>query len=105
MANVPCEWYYENMLGDNCNNDCSKCFGNKDVWICKEDFEVTGNYEDTGVLLGKVTIKKGSWWALKFMNLDHVLLSDLKGRNLYMRRDLFDSRFKDYDYGETESEE
>ena len=99
MATVDCEWYYENVLGDNCNKDCSKCFGNKDDWVCKEDFE------DTGDMLKKVTIKKGSWWALKFMNQDHALLSGLKGRNLYMRRDLFDSRFKDYFYDRTEMEE
>ena len=38
MAFVPCEWFYEHMLGDNCNNKCNECFGDKDVRICKEDF-------------------------------------------------------------------
>lgn len=35
---MPCEWYYEYILGDNCNNQCEKCFGNKDIRICTKDF-------------------------------------------------------------------
>lgn len=36
MALVPCDWVYE-MLGDNCNNRCNNCFGDKDVRICKRE--------------------------------------------------------------------
>lgn len=42
---VPCEWYYEYILGDNCNNQCEKCFGNKDIRICTKDFE-NFNYQE-----------------------------------------------------------
>ena len=43
MANVPCEWYYENILGGSCNNKCNECFGDKDIYICKSSFEVPGD--------------------------------------------------------------
>lgn len=33
MVFVPCEWYYEHVLGDSCDNNCDTCFGNKDVRI------------------------------------------------------------------------
>ncbi len=99
MAYVPCEWYYENMLGDNCDSDCDKCFGDKDIYICKKDFEVVGD------LLEMVTIEKGSWWVLIFLNHDHALLSNLIGRELYLKRDLFDLYFENFVYREMESEE
>ena len=38
MTFVPCEWYYEHILGDNCNNDCNNCFGDKDIRICVNYF-------------------------------------------------------------------
>lgn len=99
MAYVPCDWYYENILGDNCDVKCDECFGDKDVYICKKDFDVVGD------LLEMVTIEKDSWWALKFLNHDHALLSNLIGRELHLKRDLFDLYFKSFVYGEMESEE
>lgn len=92
MAYVPCEWYYENILGDNCNNKCDECFGNKDVRICKRDFEVVGE------MLEKITIKNDSWWSLIFINDDHVLLDGLDGHHLRLKRDLFDSNFENFIY-------
>ena len=88
------------MLGDNCNNKCDECFGDKDVRICKEDFEVVGE------MLEIITIKKGSRWSLIFMNHDHVLLDGLDGRyELRLKRDLYDLYFENFVYGaNTESE-
>jgi len=100
MAFVPCGWFYEHMLGDNCNNKCNECFGNKDVRICREDFEVTGKMLET------VTIKKGSWWSLTFVNNDHVLLDGFDGHLLALKRDLFDLYFENFVYKEkSESED
>lgn len=96
MAYVPCEWYYENILGDSCNNKCDECFGDKDVRICKEDFEVVGE------MLEIITIKKGSWWSLIFMNDDHVLLDNLDERQLTLKRDLFEQYFENFIYSESE---
>lgn len=99
MAFVPCEWFYEYILGDNCNNKCNECFGDKDVRICKEDFKVVGE------MLEIITIKKGSWWSLIFINDDHVLLDGLDGYQLILKRDLFDLYFENYVYeAEPESE-
>ena len=92
MAYVPCEWYYENILGDSCNNKCDECFGDKDIRICKGDFEVVGE------MLEKITIKKGSWWSLIFINDDHVLLDGLDGHQLRLKRYLFDSNFQSFIY-------
>lgn len=92
MAFVPCEWFYEHMLSDNCNNKCNECFGDKDVRICKEDFEVVGE------MLEIITIKKGSWWSLIFVNDDHALLDALDGHELRLKRDLFDLYFENFFY-------
>ncbi len=101
MAFIPCEWYYENVLGDSCNNKCDECFGDKDIRVCKEDFEVCGE-----TILDKVTIKKGSWWSLLFINNDHVLLDGLDGHQLTLKRSLFDSYFENFVYRtKLESEE
>lgn len=101
MAIVPCGWYYEHMLGDSCDNKCDERFGGKDVRICKEDFEVSGE-----TILEKITIKKGSWWSLIFINDDHVLLDGLDGHELRLKRDLFDLYFENFIYGvKPESEE
>lgn len=92
MGYVSCTWYYEHMLGDNCNNKCEECFGDRDIYICKKDFEVVGD------LLEIITIKKDSWWELKFLNHDHALLSDLTGRDLYIKRNIFDMDFESFIY-------
>ena len=97
MAFVPCEWYYEHILGDNCNNKCDECFGDKDIRVCKEDFEVSGE-----TILDKVTIEKGTWWSLIFINDDHVLLDGLDEHQLTLKRDLFDLYFESFIYRESE---
>lgn len=91
MAFVSCEWYYEYMLDDHCIHKCDKCFGNKDVRVCREDFEVIGE-----TILEKVTIEKGSWWSLIFINKDHVVLDSLDGHQLTLKRDLFDLYFENF---------
>jgi len=92
MAYVPCEWYYENILGDSCNNKCDECFGDKNIYVCKSSFEVTGD------MLATVVIEKDSWWELKFINNDHVLLCGADNHELRLKRDFFDSNFESFIY-------
>ena len=99
MAYVPCEWYYENILGDSCNNKCDECFGDKDIYVCKSSFEVAGDK------LEMILIEEDSWWELKFTNNDHVLLYDTNDYELRLKRDLFDSHFESFVYNKVESEE
>ena len=91
MTFVPCEWYYEHILGDNCNNDCNNCFGDKDIRICVNDFQVV---EES--VLHKKIINKGSLWACKFENDDHLVLENVNGKELIISRKLYDKNFKDY---------
>ena len=93
MAYVPCEWYYEHILGDNCDNKCEECFGDKDIRVCNKDFVVIGE-----TLLDSVTIEKGSWWELRFLNSDHALLLGCDSRELRLKRELFDSNFDNFIY-------
>lgn len=99
MAYVPCEWYYENILGDCCNNKCDECFGDNNIYICKSSLEASGDMLET------VLIEENSWWALKFINDDHALLDGLDGYQLTLKRDLFDSHFESFIYNKSESEE
>jgi len=91
MGYVPCEWYYENILGDSCDMKCDECFGDKNIYVCKSSFE-------TGDAPEMITIKKGSWWELKFMNYDHVLLSGIDNHELILERDFFYSNFESFIY-------
>lgn len=91
MAFVPCKWYCENILGDNCNNNCDNCFGRKDIRICVNDFHVVGES-----VLHQELISKDSLWACKFENNDHVVLEDENGTQLNISRKLYDKNFKDY---------
>lgn len=99
MAYVPCEWYYENILGDSCNNKCNECFGDKDIYICKSSFEVIG------YMLETFLIEEDSWWELKFINNDHVLLCGTNHLELSLKRDEFYSYFESFIYSKAESEE
>ena len=96
MGYVPCEWYYENILGDSCNNKCNECFGDSDIYICKSSFEVTGDMLET------VLIEEDSWWSLIFINNDHALLDGLDGYQLTLKRDLFDLYFESFIYNKAE---
>lgn len=92
MAFVPCDWFYEYMLGDNCDNKCDECFGDTDVRICRKDFTVIGK------TLEIITIEEGSWWSVVFMNHDHVLLDGLNGYRLSLKRNQFDLYFENFVY-------
>ena len=99
MAYVPCAWYYENILGDNCDNKCYNCLGDKDVYICKVDFKAVGDF------LEEITIEKDSLWELVFINDDHVSLYASDGiHKLYLDPDFFDSHFESFIYTEMENE-
>ncbi|MFR2765488.1 MAG: hypothetical protein ACLTF6_01750 [Clostridium sp.] len=95
MAFVSCEWYYEHMLGDSCDNNCDTCFGNKDVRVCVDDFDVPGE-----TLFDRVMISKGSWWFCRFENDDHLLLDNCKGKGLRISKKSYDKHFKDFIIGE-----
>lgn len=95
MAYVPCDWYYENVLGDNCNGQCEKCFGDKDIRICIQNFNVVGE-----TILDEVVIKKGSWWECRFENDDHVLLICYDDYELRLSRGLYDKNFKHFIYND-----
>lgn len=95
MAYVPCDWFYENVLGDSCNGKCEDCFGDKDIRICIQDFEVVGE-----TILDKVIIEKGSWWECRFENEDHVLLFGCDNHELRLCRELYDKNFKHFIYND-----
>lgn len=61
-----------------------------DIYICKQDINVTGKMLET------IQIKKDSIWYLIFINDDHVLLESLYECNLTLKRDLFDLYFKKF---------
>ena len=99
MAYVPCEWYYENILGDSCNNKCDECFGDKNIYICKSSFETTGDMSEM------VVIEEGSWWELIFINNDYVWFCGADNHELRLKRDFFDSHFESFIYNKVESED
>ena len=86
---ITCEEYYENYLGDWCNNKCEDCFADKEIYICKENFEVTGN-----TLLDKVVIEKGSWWWKVYENKTHVALTCDGKHRLHIIREIFEKHFE-----------
>ena len=85
---ISCEDYYENYLGDWCNNKCDKCFADKELYVVQETFEVCGD-----TLLDKVAIEKGSWFWIKSKNNTHVILDNGGDRLLYLVHDLFEKYF------------
>lgn len=91
MAFVPCEWYYEYILGDSCSNNCDECLGGKDIRMCVSDFEVVGES-----VLHTELITKGSLWACKFENDDHIVLEGENGTQLNISRRLYNKNFKDF---------
>lgn len=91
MTFVPCEWCYEHILGDNCNNDCNNCLGDKDIRICVNDFQVIGES-----VLHKKIINKGSLWVCKFENDNHLVLENVNRKDLIISRELYDKNFQDY---------
>lgn len=95
MAYVPCDWYYENVLGDSCNNKCEKCFGGKDIRVCINDFEVIGE-----TIFDKVLIEKGSWWECRFENDKRVLLMGCNDHELRLCKESYDKNFKHFIYND-----
>lgn len=95
MAYVPCDWYYENVLGDSCNGKCEECFGDKDIRVCIQDFEVVGE-----TILDKVVIKEGSWWECRFENKDRVVLSGYNNHELILCREWYDKNFRHFIYND-----
>lgn len=90
---ISCEDYYENVLGDWRHSNCEDCFGNKDVYVCVEDFEVCGE-----TVLDKVKIEEGSlfWKTSEPPDHSRVVLRNDTGHFLYLSKDLFVNYFKDF---------
>lgn len=93
MAYVPCEWYYEHVLGDSCNNNCDECFGDRNIYVCKSSFEVLGDK------LEPILIEENSWWELVLINDDdYAWLRGADNRELMLKQDFFDSHFESFIY-------
>lgn len=87
---IPCNIYYKNYLGGRCNKKCDKCFGDKEVYECIEDFEVCGD-----TILDTVKIKKGEWFWIKSKNRTHVILLNGTDHLLWLVNELFEKYFTD----------
>ena len=86
---LSCEEYYEKYLGDNCNNNCEYCYGRKEIYICKKEFEVCGES-----VIHKIKIEKDDWyWILSENEKRVTLICDDKNR-LVLTRELFEKYFK-----------
>lgn len=85
---IPCADYYEQYLLDNCNNDCEKCFADKDVAICKRDFYVTGD-----TILNNVEVANGTIFRVLFLGDEHVRLEAVDGKRLIVSRRRFSENF------------
>lgn len=85
---ISCETYYEQYLGDLCDKKCEQCFGDKEIYVCKENFFVTGE-----IILDKVKIEKGSWFWIKFENDSHVCLECGDDKELLITHEIFNKYF------------
>ncbi len=88
MRYISCEEYYENYLGDWCNNKCEKCFGDKEVYECIETFEICGK-----TVLDKITIEKREWYWIEYENDTIVTLCN-GSSTLYLSKELFKKYFE-----------
>lgn len=90
MFYLSCEEYYTNYLGDNCNNKCEECCGNKEIYVVKKDFEIP-----TYSVLQKDVIKKGSWYWIKHENPKNgdKLLIGQDGTRLHITNECFNLNF------------
>lgn len=87
---IPCNIYYKNYLRGRCNKKCDKCFGDKEVYECIEDFEVCGD-----TILDTVKIKKGEWFWIKSKNRIYVILLNGTDHLLWIRNEFFEKYFTD----------
>lgn len=63
-----------------------------------ESLKFDTSFEVTGDMLETVTIEEDSWWELKFINDDHVLLCGNDNHELRLKRDFLDSNFESFIY-------
>ena len=89
MRYISCEDYYENYLGDWCNNKCEECFGDKEIYKCIETFEVCGK-----TLLDKVTIEKGEEYWIRYETNTHIGLYRGDDHILHIIKELFEKYFR-----------
>ena len=84
---ITCEEYYEKYLGDNCDNKCHECPGNREIYICKENF-------NAGTELTPCIIKKGSWWWISHERKEYIrLCTNESDTILYISPDRLAVRF------------
>lgn len=85
---MSCETYYEQYLGDYCDKECEQCFGNKWIYICIEDFFVSGE-----TVLDEVKVKRGDWFWETFSNDNHVGLECGDGKVLRITHEMLNKYF------------
>lgn len=87
---MPCVRWYEEYLGDSCNNDCENCYGDKMHVFAKDDFSITGE------MLSEVKIKKGERFWIYSETIDRVLLKGndpSKDHFYHFQKDFFKEHF------------
>lgn len=93
---MSCEKYYEDYLGNCCDNDCANCAGNKEWVYAKSTFSIT---KDT--IIEKEIIKKNTrFWIKKELPDGRKMLLNKKaveeGRIYSFKKEFFDEHFKYY---------
>lgn len=53
---IPCDEYYEHVLGDSCDNDCEYCYADKELVFAKKAFDLP----HFDCILDTTHIKKGT---------------------------------------------
>lgn len=86
---MSCETYYEKYLGDWCSNNCEKCFGDKEIYICKKDFTVSGK-----TILDRIKIEEGEWFWIHSNTKDRVVLANGSKHFLHLSRKTFEKYFE-----------
>ena len=91
---MDCDKYYEEYLGDCCDNDCEMCWGNKEWVFAKDTFTIPieGTWDEA-------TIEKGQrFWIIKELPDGRIRLGNPKlqkeKREYLFRGEYFKEHFK-----------
>lgn len=95
---MKCRTWYEDYLGDCCNNDCEHCYGDKENIFAKDDFEITDKN------LNPIKIYKGERFWIHSETKDNVIVMDdsCLDHCYTFRKDFFNKHFS---YNEINTEE
>lgn len=87
---IPCDEYYEHVLGDSCDNDCEYCYADKELVFAKKAFDLP----HFDCILDTTHIKKGTGFFIWSENAKKVILSaGQKGHFLTFQRPYFEELF------------